>query len=296
MSLTFGLFVTVALPAQAVTPGNEHFARTWARTDQPVIAGHASRTWMWGPEANTGILFEEYEDSPGSQRQVQYYDKSRMEITHPSADPSLIWYVTNGLLSKELITGLRQTGDNTFVSETPAQVPVAGDGDDPNGPTYATFTGLLNAPALPDGAAITQRVTRAGVVSDDPELAAYGVTASHRLTVPGIDHQVASPFWTFMNSTGIIYENEQYASAALFQSPFYATGYPITEAYWADVKIAGTVRLVLIQCFERRCLTYTPGNPAGFETEAGNVGQHYWTWRYVQIPNEHAGQFGPDPG
>jgi DNA-binding beta-propeller fold protein YncE len=35
-----------------------------------------------------------------------------------------------------------------------------------------------------------------------------------------------------------------------------------------------------MQCFERRCLTYTPGNPPGFVTEAGNVGLHYYAWRY----------------
>jgi hypothetical protein len=37
---------------------------------------------------------------------------------------------------------------------------------------------------------------------------------------------------------------------------------------------------VLVQLFERRILTYTPGNPRGFEVEMGNVGQHYHRWRY----------------
>jgi hypothetical protein len=37
---------------------------------------------------------------------------------------------------------------------------------------------------------------------------------------------------------------------------------------------------VLLQCFERRCLTYTPDNPEGWKVEAGNVGQHYYQWRY----------------
>ena len=104
--------------------------------------------------------------------------------------------------------------------------------------------------------------------------------------MPGIDHQVASPFWTFLNSTGPVRINGQLTTERLFDPWFYATGYPITEAYWANVKIGGTLRLVLLQCFERRCLTYTPGNPAGFETEAGNVGQHYHYWRYVLIPGE----------
>jgi hypothetical protein len=39
---------------------------------------------------------------------------------------------------------------------------------------------------------------------------------------------------------------------------------------------------VLLQCFERRCLTYAPDNPPGWQVEAGNVGQHYHAWRYGQ--------------
>jgi hypothetical protein len=37
---------------------------------------------------------------------------------------------------------------------------------------------------------------------------------------------------------------------------------------------------VLIQAFERRVLTYTPDNPPGFTVEYGNIGRHYYTWRY----------------
>ncbi len=39
-----------------------------------------------------------------------------------------------------------------------------------------------------------------------------------------------------------------------------------------------------MQCFERRCLTYTPSNATGWQVEAGNVGRHYYTWRYGQLP------------
>lgn len=67
-------------------------------------------------------------------------------------------------------------------------------------------------------------------------------------------------------------------------NPVYATGLPITEAYWASVKVGGAYRDVLIQCFERRCLTHTPDNPNGFEVEAGNTGLHYYIWRYGELP------------
>ncbi len=93
-------------------------------------------------------------------------------------------------------------------------------------------------------------------------------------------HRVASVFWQFMNAQGTVYENGQFVSAQLFQNPYYATGYPIAEAYWAAVKVGGQQRDVLMQCFERRCLTYTPANPAEWQVEMGNVGQHYFAWRY----------------
>jgi hypothetical protein len=73
-------------------------------------------------------------------------------------------------------------------------------------------------------------------------------------------------------------------TAPLFQNPFYATGYPITEAYWTNVNVQGVDQLVLLQCFERRCLTFTPANPLGWQVEAGNVGQHYYAWRYGGPP------------
>src|SRR5690606_16019474 len=134
---------------------------------------------------------------------------------------------------------------------------------------------------------ITQRVDRDGVITDDPALAAHGVFAAHRVQVPGIDHQVASVFWTFMNSNATVYENGNYTNDLLFENPFYATGYPVAEAYWAEVKVAETHQDVLMQCFERRCLTFNPGNGAGWQVEAGNVGQHYYHWRYVQVPEEN---------
>ncbi|RIK42510.1 MAG: hypothetical protein DCC58_10920 [Chloroflexi bacterium] len=279
-----GVGVSIAAsPRPAEPPGNLWFERTWERTDQPVAEGAVARTWMWGPQAFTGIVGEPYDESPGGTRTVQYFDKSRMEITSdPDIEPDSVWYVTNGLLVRELITGQMQVGDNRFVQRSPAVVNVAGDADDPHGPTYATFAALLDAPPLADGAPVIQRLSRDGVVTVDPDLEAYGVIGLYHVQVEGINHEIASPFWEFMNSSGLVYQYGEYTHDDLFINPFYATGYPITEAYWADVKVAGEQRDVLMQCFERRCLTYTPGNSPGFETEAGNVGQHYYTWRYAQ--------------
>jgi hypothetical protein len=46
------------------------------------------------------VLQEPYADAPGGKRAVLYFDKTRMEITNPEADPSSPWYVTNGSAHK----------------------------------------------------------------------------------------------------------------------------------------------------------------------------------------------------
>jgi sugar lactone lactonase YvrE len=291
--LVLAALMATSMPALAAQPGNQSFQRTWQRTDQPVLDGLIARTWMWGPEANTTVLQEPYAEAPDGMRVVQYYDKSRMEITNPAADANLIWYVTNGLLVVELITGQMQTGDNAFEGRLPAAVNVAGDYDDPTGPTYATFGDLLDAAPRAAGSTITERVNREAVVSDDQSLANQSVTVA--LVDEVTQHAIADPFWTFMTSSGPIDENGQVISAPLFENPYFATGRPITEAYWAEVKVGGQYRDVLMQCFERRCLTYTPGNPEGFIVEAGNVGQHYYSWRYGDEGGEPMPPAGEPP-
>ena len=116
-------------PAAAIAPGDDAFERTWQRTDLPVATQAVSRTWMWGPGAFTGPMIEWMTDNPGNGRLVQYFDKSRMEITDPNADPDSIWYVTNGLLARELVTGQLQLGLNDFEGRQPAPINLAGDGD-----------------------------------------------------------------------------------------------------------------------------------------------------------------------
>lgn len=280
-----GSALTLA-PAAAVETGDPYFETTWARTDLPVANSQATRTWMWGPAAFTSAMEEEYTEGAGGARVVQYFDKTRMEIsTDPTADPNSIWYVTNGLLARELVTGELQIGDNDFVPLEPAQVNVAGDADDTNGPMYLSFTNILGNEPLAPGTTITQRIHRDGSTTDDPGLTERGIAAVE--LVPETNHTIAAPFWNFMNSTGTVYENGEYFEGQMFQNPFFATGLPISEAYWADVKVAGQQQLVLIQVFERRVLTYTPNNPAEWQVEAGNVGQHYYRWRYLaEIPNE----------
>jgi hypothetical protein len=280
--MVLGLLVPMSLihprDAAAVAPATDPFQRTWARTDQPVASGAVSRTWMWGPEANTEGIWEDYAESPEGTRLVQYFDKSRMEITRPDAVDAGLWYVTNGLLVVEMMTGEMQTGDQDRVQRTPAHVNVAGDPDDPL--TYAILAQRRDDSPLAVGSTVIGRLNSSGQVSNDPGLAGYNVTAV--MHVGETNHTVASVFWEFMHSSGLVRQGDQTVTDQLFVSLFYATGFPITEAYWANVKIGGTLHEVLLQCFERRCLTYAPDNPDGWQVEAGNVGQHYHAWRYGQ--------------
>jgi hypothetical protein len=265
--------------AEAHSFGSAAFERTWARTDLPVAEGQVNRTWMWGPSGRSEAFYEDYIDAPGGTRLVQYTDKSRMEDNSYRA--SAPWDVTNGRLAYELITGRMQAGDAEYHQWQPAAIQVAGDSH-PDSPTYATFNNVLDHDPIPTGWTITQTIDRHGTIGSNSALGQHGVTAQHY--VPETNHTVASVFWTFMNSSGTVFQNGQYVQASLFENPFFATGFPISEAYWMHVPVGGQWRDVLGQCFERRCLTFTPGNPAGWQVEAGNIGQHYYQWRYGDMP------------
>lgn len=270
----------------AAPPANEAFQRIWERTERPVAEQATSRTWMWGPRATTGPIAEPYAEAPDGYRQVQYFDKTRMEINNPLADPASSWFVTNGLLAKEMITGEVQVGHLTSIDVGPANSQVAGDRH-PDTPTYQTLSHLLDDPARETGVAIATRLRRDGAgyaLEEGPELGTFGVESSYY--VPETDHTIAQPFWEFMNSSGLVFENGINIHGRLFGDPFFATGFPITEAYWVNVPVAGEWQDVLLQCFERRCLTYTPGNPEGWQVEAGNIGLHYHQFRYGHAPIE----------
>lgn len=60
----------------------------------------------------------------------------------------------------------------------------------------------------------------------------------------------------------------------------YKVGLASSPAWWTDAPVGGQMRHILVQLGERRALTYTEGNPDGWKVEWGNVGQHYYEWRY----------------
>jgi hypothetical protein len=283
--LLAALIAVTGLPAIAAQPANDSFFRTWERTERPVMDRATTRTWMWGPDGVTGAISEPYIEAPGGYREVQYFDKTRMEINNPLADPDDPWHVTNGLLATELITGRIQIGHLTHVEREPSDSQIAGDRH-PESPTYRDLSYFLDAESTPSGTRLTLRLTvnpdAAPSLEHDPVLADFGVDAVY--AVPQTGHTVAAPFWEFMTSDGIVREQGVNVQGPLFSDPFFATGFPITDAYWVHVPVGGEWTDVLLQCFERRCLTYTPSNPDGWKIEAGNIGRHYHEFRYGKPP------------
>ena len=291
------LLVALAIPlfqARAQEPANEEFERTWSRTDLPVSDLIVNRTWIWGPEARTGPMMEAYAEAPDGERLVQYYDKARMEMPVDSdVEPGSPWFVTTGLLPLEMITGELQLGDDQFEQREPAEINIAGDPTDESAPTYADMAGLLDDPAVDVGETITATIDDDGQPGEDARFADYGVITAYY--VPETEHTVASVFWDFMNGSGTVYVDGQLVEARFFEDPFFGFGFPVTEAYWATIELEGEPTDILVQVFERRVATYTPDNPDGWRVETGNVGLHYYQWRYGELPGDPSVTPNPTP-
>ncbi|MFN8537918.1 MAG: fibronectin type III domain-containing protein [Thermomicrobiales bacterium] len=268
-----------AEPITLPTYADPAFQTVWERYDRPVYFGQTSRSYTWGGQVSGGIT-EAYKEGNGGEHLVQYFDKSRMEINDKDADKNSPFFVTQGLLARDMIRGEVQEGNNTFRTVEPAEIPF-GDLDDvaATSPTYASFKGVLSSPPIPAGNLLTQRIERNGSVNNnaDPRgVRSVGIVPGAEAT----NHSIASVFYEFLQRTGPVYVNGQNVESAIFVPTFYVTGLPITEAYWTTLKIAGVYKDVLIQCFERRCLTYNPANSAAFQVELANTGLQYYAWRY----------------
>jgi hypothetical protein len=214
---------------------------------------------FWGPPDTPGLM-ESYVEAPGGgQRLVQYFDKGRMELTDPAGG------VTNGLLANELITGLLQTGNSAFQQRAAANIPIAGDPDNP-GPTYAglgtTAASLLNAAPAQTGILVSSTVAANGTITPGASTAGSGPTALATYDA-ATQHNVPTAFADYRNKVGLL-----------------TVGLAKSEPFLTTVKVAGAQKQVMVQVFERRVLTYTADNQPAFQVEMGNIGQHYYQWRY----------------
>ena len=282
----------LAAKARPTAFADPAFETIWNRTDLPVDSQLVSRSWVWGPDAfHTGS--EPYAQGPGGQHLVSYFDKSRMEINNPTADRSSQWFVTNGLLVVEMMSGRVQVGDGQFNALAPASLPVAGDSNaHPNTPTYASLARLAtlrndNRANNRVGQAVREGIGRTGGIAAVPNLSGYAQYGAYE---PTTGHNIADVFWSFLVGSGPVYQDGQYTNDTLFDWVF-VMGYPVTEPYWVVIRAGGQERWVLMQAFQRRILTYSPTNAEGWKVEMGNVGRAYYDWRYKQ----QASQPQPQP-
>ena len=242
-------------PAQAasgfVSPA---FTREWQ-------AGESLAPNFWGPltTAREGQN-EAYAEAPSGIRTVQYFDKGRMEL-------GVSGEVTSGLLGSELIRGQMQTGDTRFAPKPPPAISIAGD---PNGggPTYADIgrsVPLQQAAPVNANAAAAFAVSDQGTVTANPDTSA--MSPAPALVATSYDtatqHNIPRVFADYRGRVGLA-----------------VVGQAITEPFRAAVSVGGVRKFVTMQVFERRSLTYTPENSPAFQVEMGNIGRHYYQWRY----------------
>jgi hypothetical protein len=278
--------ITAARANESFPIDRPEFELVWERTEAPVARGDAQRSWLWGPEPRTPGLTERYLDSPGQERVVQYFDKGRMEVNNPDADPSDPWFVTSGLLTRELISGQIQIGDEAFLDTgSGASIQIAGDHLTPF-PQYRHMAEVVDQGnqdrtgeqadkvLTPDG--LDPSITP----PDDANADFVHHVVYHGPESVDVGYNIPAAFWDYLNAPGTVYDSAGNPVVAdpLF-SWIFVMGFPIADAFWAEVPVGGVVQWVLIQPFERRVLTYTPSNSPEWQVEMGNIGQHYRDWR-----------------
>jgi hypothetical protein len=294
-ALSATLALGVGSGAHAQTPAgfaDPAFKRVWERTDLPVDMGKAARTWVWGPVPGRSLQ-EPFKEGPGGVHLVQYFDKARMEINNPGGNVNDPFYVTNGLLVVEMISGRIQMGVNQFETVGASDKRIAGDNGS-DAPTYAALQRVASVGLTPGD-------SRAGRVTVSNEIPAMYINSTGYVSppnpyaVPQVEvmraanyivetgHNIPDVFWNYLNSQGMIYENGVYKNGPI-TNWVSAFGYPITEPYWTSIQVGGRSRPIYFQAFQRRILTYSPGNDPAWQVEMGNVGQQYYSWRYETQP------------
>ena len=274
---------------QATSPmfADPLFEQVWARTDAPVGAGRATRSWYWGPEPGKS-LDEPYAGSKTGTRLVQYFDKARMEVNDPNGDRTSPWFVTTGLLVSEMVAGREQVGDTTYKVMPSAEIALGGDGlgTDPDAPTYTSFRPYASLKGPDDnrvpnrmGQPVTATINRAGTIGDNPAMGFYPGTIIAAYSEE-LGHNIPQAMWDFLNLKGPVQENGVLNSDQTIANWVFVMGYPITEAYWARIQINGIFYDAMLQMYQRRSLAYVPSMPEGWRVQMGNVGAHYYRWLY----------------
>lgn len=268
-------------PSPDQSEARRAFDALWQRTD-----GGSGGSWVWGPRPWME-RYEPYVEAPGGSRLVRYYDKTRMELTRPGENTAAPWYVTNGLLVMEMVRGVPQLGDtaNRYedvcppVSSSPCRspfIPVVGDPQQNDlAPRYGDFEPLMARQESRIGQRVTTTYTHNEqfdpfVEGNEASLGTPATTIAFYDETTG--QNIPQALWDYMQRQPVDW--------------LYLFGHPITAPVWGRAKVGGVEQWVLVQLFERRVLTYTPANAPQWQVEMGNVGQHYYRWRYmVYTPN-----------
>ncbi len=249
---------------------------TWQQADGPISAGDVQRSWVWGPEPLASTT-EFYRESPNNTRKLIYFDKGRLDILDEGADTSSPWFATGALLVSEMLAGEVQLGATDFVERESPKIPLTGDLIQPDGVTYASLAPLSvlaeDAPEVESavGAKLTAvlagsgQVDPAGKPDSEVLVGEYSDVTGHNIAAPFVDWARSQPY-----------------------PDLYLLGHPVSEPYWIQTVVLGTPKMVLVQAFERRVLTFTPDIPAEWMVESANVGQHYRLWRQLDQPTAAA--------
>ncbi|HET8631281.1 MAG TPA: NlpC/P60 family protein [Thermomicrobiales bacterium] len=264
--------------------GLQAFAQVWVSSDQAIADGQQQHTWVWGPAPFASSTAETDLSGKDGMRVVQYYDKGRMEAI---SDGKGGYTVVTGNLGTEMLTGKVDLGNGKTLDLGPAQIPLAGNMQDPTAPTYADVAVLATHPTFDyHGQPVTWRLTRGGqLVPFTPPTAVYLTNYD-----PVTQHNLADVFARWLLARGLSADNGNLSAAS---AAFLDPGHPLSDPFWITVNIDGTPRTVLVQVFERWVLTYTPDNPPGWQIELGNIGLHYYAWRY-ELPLQTAALNSPN--
>ncbi len=284
---------TTATPAVSPVPivsfpapeeGDPAFRALWERFDRPVLEHQALRDLTWGDKP-IATFREPYSSSPGGSRLVQYYAKGRMEVTNPAQPKSDPWYVSSGLLVREMLSGKIEIGPGRFENRSPAQEPLFGE---PMPPRTVTYSSLARVVTLLGNVRVDNKVGRPiyeklaydGTIEADLGMAVYDQRYGE-FDREG-NHNVARAFVDLLSRIDLIYENGTLTRAQLYTVR--DIGVPISEPYWIRVTLNGRVQDALVQAFERRVLVFLPEADEP-KVRIADSGLHYLAWRYGYRPN-----------
>ena len=286
------------------------FDTAWNTTDRQVYTSQR-QSWLWGPQPFAGAVLER--DGKDTVRVVQYWDKGRMERI---SDGQGGFLTSVGKLAWEMLTGKIDLGDNVSTEVGAAKIPLVGPLKDTERNVAALALGQPApeklAPTYADaaveaakrtsnyaGAPVNWLLRPGGTITPFAE----GTQPPALVTLTGYDevtgHNVADVFaqWyqqTFLTSPDGDPQHSLYAQLQ-GNTAGLDPGHPLTDPFWVQVTVDGIDRVILVQVFERWTLTYSPHNPAGWQIELGNVGQHYYEWRY-EAPLREAHMTSPGQG